>query len=135
MDQTDRNGISIFIQLEDSANADAIIAYLMNKTELSISYSYNMVAIDNNRPVILNLYSALIAYLSHLKEVNINGINYDLKKFKLRLEIVEGFIKVAEISDEVIHLIKESDNSKKVLSLHWWINSNLVNCKQQQLLN
>lgn len=113
LDQTDRNGISIFIQLEDGANADAIIAYLMNKTELSISYSYNMVAIDNNRPVILNLYSALIAYLSHLKEVNINGINYDLKKFKLRLEIVEGFIKVAEISDEVIHLIKESDNSKK----------------------
>ncbi|TPR54306.1 DNA topoisomerase (ATP-hydrolyzing) [Metamycoplasma neophronis] len=112
-DQSDRNGISIYIELEDSANPEAIIAYLMKKTDLRITYNYNMVAIDKNAPVVLNLDTALRAYLGHLKEVNINGIKYDLQKYKLRLEIVEGFIRVAEISDEVIKVIKDSDNSKK----------------------
>ncbi len=112
-DQSDRNGLSIYLELEDFANAEAIIAYLMNKTDLRITYNYNMVAIDKNAPTVLNLQTALLSYLSHLREVNTNGIKYDLQKYKLRLEIVEGFIRVAEISDEVIKVIKNSDNSKK----------------------
>ncbi|TPD99405.1 DNA topoisomerase (ATP-hydrolyzing) [Metamycoplasma equirhinis] len=112
-DESDRNGISIMLELEEDSNPQAIITYLMNKTDLRISYNYNMVAIDNNAPCLLTLESALITYLQHLKAVNTNGIKYDLQKYKLRHEIVEGFIKVAEISDKVIKVIKDSDNSKK----------------------
>ncbi|TPE58073.1 DNA topoisomerase 4 subunit A [[Mycoplasma] falconis] len=113
VDQSDRNGISIYIELEEDANAEAIITYLLNKTDLKISYNYNMVAIDNNAPKLLNLQTALYSYLDHLKQVNTNGIKFDLAKYNLRLEIVKGFIKVAEISDQVIKVIKDSDNSKK----------------------
>ncbi|WP_412031830.1 DNA topoisomerase (ATP-hydrolyzing) [Metamycoplasma buccale] len=112
-DQSDREGISIYIELEEDANAEAIINYMMSKTDLRIAYNYNMVAIHENAPKLMNLYMLLIAYLSHFKNVNTKGIEYDLEKYKLRLEIVEGFIKVADISDEVIKVIKNSDNSKK----------------------
>ncbi|AZZ65237.1 DNA topoisomerase 4 subunit A [Metamycoplasma phocicerebrale] len=112
-DQSDRNGLSIYIELEENANAEAILIYLMNKTKLRINYDYNMLAIHKNAPELLSLDRALFAYLEHLKLVNINGIKYDLQRYKLRHEIVEGFIKVADISDEVIRIIKASDNSKK----------------------
>ena len=112
-DQSNREGISIYLELDDDANPEAIINYLMTKTELRISYNYNMVAIYENSPKLMNLEMLLHAYLNHLKEINRKGIEFDLAKHKIRLEIVEGFIKVAEISDEVIKVIKASDNSKK----------------------
>ncbi|MGX9339405.1 DNA topoisomerase (ATP-hydrolyzing) [Mycoplasma sp. 1890] len=118
-DQSDRNGLSIYIELEENANAEAIMIYLMNKTKLRVNYDYNMLAIYKNAPSLLSLYKALYAFLEHSKQINTNGIKYDLQRYKLRHEIIEGFIRVAEISDEVIKLIKESDNSKKgvILSL------------------
>ncbi|MGX9339952.1 DNA topoisomerase (ATP-hydrolyzing) [Mycoplasma sp. 2261] len=118
-DQSDRDGLSIYIELEENANAEAIMIYLMNKTKLRVNYDYNMLAIYKNAPSLLSLYKALYAFLEHSKQINTNGIKYDLQRYKLRHEIVEGFIRVAEISDEVIKLIKESDNSKKgvILSL------------------
>ncbi|WP_373435864.1 DNA gyrase subunit A, partial [Metamycoplasma equirhinis] len=54
-DESDRNGISIMLELEEDSNPQAIITYLMNKTDLRISYNYNMVAIDNNAPCLLTL--------------------------------------------------------------------------------
>ncbi|ACF06987.1 DNA gyrase subunit A [Metamycoplasma arthritidis] len=112
-DQSNREGISIYLELEDEANAEAIINYLMSKTDLRISYNYNMVAIHENSPKLMNLQMLLFTYLSHLKDINTKGIEFDLKKYEIRLEIVQGFIKVSEISDEVIRVIKNSDNSKK----------------------
>ena len=112
-DQSNREGISIYLELDQEANAQPIINYLMSKTDLRISYNYNMVAIYENAPKLMNLEMLLYAYLSHLRDINTKGIQYDLQKHKIRLEIVEGFIRVAEISDEVIRVIKNSDNSKK----------------------
>ena len=112
-DQSNREGISIYLELEEEANPEAIINYLMSKTDLRISYNYNMVAIFENAPKLMNLQGLLYAYLLHLKDVNTKGITFDLERYKIRLEIVEGFIKVALISDEVIKVIRNSDNSKK----------------------
>ncbi|AWX42650.1 DNA gyrase subunit A [Metamycoplasma cloacale] len=112
-DQSNREGISIYLELNDDANVEAIMNYLLSKTDLRIAYNYNMVAICDNAPKLMNLYTLIGTYLSHLREINTNAILFDLNKYKMRLEIVEGFIKVAEISDEVIKVIKNSDNSKK----------------------
>ncbi|PZV99814.1 DNA topoisomerase (ATP-hydrolyzing) [Metamycoplasma auris] len=112
-DQSDRDGLSIYIDIDEDSNAEAIITYLMNKTKLRINYDYNMMAIYKSAPVLLSLDKAIYAFLEHLSLINTKGIKYDLKKYQLRHEIIKGFIKVAEISDQVIKLIKESDNSKK----------------------
>ncbi|MGY5139650.1 DNA topoisomerase IV subunit A [Mycoplasmopsis gallinarum] len=112
-DQSDRNGISILITLDKNANAESIISYLLQKTELQIYYNYNNVAIQNNRPRTLSLNNLLTAYINHLKDVKRKTLIFDLEKLKLRLEIVIGFLKVAEITDEVIKVIRESENSKQ----------------------
>ncbi|VEU75669.1 DNA gyrase subunit A [Mycoplasmopsis maculosa] len=112
-DQSDRNGISILITLDKNANKEAVLNYLLAKTEMKIFYNYNNVVIENNSPKVLNLNQLLEAYLKHVKDIKIKTINFDLVKFKARLEIVLGFLKVSEITDKVIKVIRESENSKQ----------------------
>ncbi|WP_027334751.1 DNA topoisomerase IV subunit A [Mycoplasmopsis felifaucium] len=112
-DQSDRNGISILITLSKDANEEVIVNYLLSKTQMQVYYNYNNVVIQNNSPKLLNLSQLLDAYLIHVKDVKKATLNYDLIKYKARLEIVEGFLKVAEITDEVIAVIRNSENSKQ----------------------
>lgn len=113
IDQSDRTGISILIELEKEANIELILNYLLQKTQMQISYSYNSVAIHNYTPKLLSIYKMLDYYLDHLKEIKTKEIEFDLKKNNQRLEIVKGFLKVADITDEVIKIIRNSDNSKQ----------------------
>ncbi|UVD81475.1 DNA topoisomerase IV subunit A [Mycoplasma iguanae] len=113
IDQTSREGISIVIELENEANAEAVANYLLQKTEMQIYYSYNAIAIENYAPKLMNLHNLLDAYLNHLKDIKTKELKYDQEKFQNKLEIVQGFIKVASITEQVIKVIQESDNSKK----------------------
>lgn len=111
-DQSDRNGISILITLDKKANEEVILNYLLQKTEMQIYYTYNNVAIKNNSPQTLGLNDLLNCYLDHVRDVKRKTLEFDLVKYKARLEIVLGFLKVAEITDEVIAVIRKSENSK-----------------------
>ncbi|QSF13408.1 DNA topoisomerase IV subunit A [Mycoplasma sp. Mirounga ES2805-ORL] len=111
-DQSDRNGISILITLDKNASEEHIINYLLQKTEMQVYYSYNNVAIVNSSPKLMNLNQLLGTYITHAKEVKTKTLQFDLAKYKARLEIVLGFLKVAEITDEVISVIRKSENSK-----------------------
>ncbi|MBZ4226499.1 DNA topoisomerase IV subunit A [Mycoplasma tauri] len=112
-DQSDRNGISILITLEKDTNEEVIINFLLSKTQMQIYYNYNNVVIQNNSPKTLGLIQLLDAYLDHVKDVKYKTLLYDLTKYKARLEIVLGFIKVSEITDQVISVIRNSENSKQ----------------------
>ncbi|UWD34358.1 DNA topoisomerase IV subunit A [Mesomycoplasma molare] len=112
-DQSDRNGISIMIELENDAKTDLILNYLLLKTEMKIYYSYNSIAIKDNAPKLMSLNEMLDAYLSHVKEFKIKEIKFDLEKDKRKLEITLALIKVGDITDQVIKIIRDSDNSKK----------------------
>ncbi|WP_027334440.1 DNA topoisomerase IV subunit A [Mycoplasma elephantis] len=112
-DQSDRNGISIMIKLDKNASEDTIWKFLLSKTELQVYYSYNNVAIVNNTPKLLNLNQLLSEFINHITEVKYKTIKFDLEKFYNRLEIVEGFIKVAELLDKVIKVIRQAENSRQ----------------------
>lgn len=111
-DQSDRNGVSILITLDKKANEEVILNYLLSKTEMQIYYSYNNVVILDNTPKVLGLAQLLDAYLKHLRDVKTKTLEFDLVKYQTRLEIVLGFLKVAEITDEVIKVIRQSENGK-----------------------
>ncbi|EGV00591.1 DNA topoisomerase IV subunit A [Mycoplasmopsis columbina] len=111
-DQSDRQGISILITLDKNANEETIVNYLLQKTEMQIYYNYNNVAIQNNSPKLLNLNQLLGEYISHVKKIKTKTLEFDLIKYKARLELVLGFIKVSEITDAVIKVIRESEDSK-----------------------
>ncbi len=109
-DETDRMGIRIAIDLKANANSDLIINYLLKNTDLQVSYNYNMVAIVNKRPMTLGILPLLDAYIAHQKEVITRRSKFDLEAYQKRLNIVDGFLKMMDILDEVIKTIRASKN-------------------------
>ena len=109
-DETDKNGLRIAIDIRKEGNEEAILAYLYSKTQLRTSYSANMVAIVDGRPMTLNLLSYCDTYIAHQKDVITRRSKFDLAKVTSRLSIVEGLIKVTSIIDEVIAIIKKSSD-------------------------
>ena len=112
-DESDRNGLSIVIDMKNEADHQNIINYLMKKTDLSVKYSYNVIAICNKRPVQLGLLSILDYYIAHQIEVIDRRTAYDLKISKDRLHIVEGLmIAVANIKEVVDIILKCKDKKE-----------------------
>ncbi|GMA70602.1 hypothetical protein GCM10025879_18480 [Leuconostoc litchii] len=111
-DESDREGMSIVIELAKEANADGILTYLFKKTDLQISYNFNMVAIHDQRPVHVGLKAGLEAFLSFRKEVVLKRSAYELSKAQARQHIVEGLIRMLSILDEVVATIRASKNRK-----------------------
>lgn len=111
-DESDREGMSIVIELSKEANANGILTYLFKKTDLQISYNFNMVAIHDQRPVHVGLKAGLEAFLSFRKEVVLKRSAYELAKAQARQHIVEGLIRMLSILDEVVATIRASKNRK-----------------------
>jgi topoisomerase-4 subunit A len=93
--------------------------FLLQKTDIKVYYSYNMISIKDNAPKVLGIGKMLEAYISHIQDIKRKAIKFDYAKHVKRLEIVNGLIRVSEIPDEVIRVIRESTDSKKgvILSL------------------
>lgn len=111
-DETDRDGLRVIIELRKDSNVDAILNYLYKKTNLQISYNFNMVAIDNRRPKLLSLKDILVAYVDHQKEVVLRRSKYLLDTASKRMHIIEGLMRALSILDEVIRIIRESENKR-----------------------
>lgn len=109
-DESGRNGLRIVVELKKDADASGILAYLLKKTDLQVTYNSNMVAIVNKTPQQLGLKAILTAYIAHQKEVVTHRTRYDLEKAEDRAHVVEGLVKALNILDEVIAAIKASKN-------------------------
>ena len=111
-DETDRSGLRIAIELKRNADAKGILNYLLKNTDLQINYNFNMVAIDNQRPMRVGLKHYLKSYLAFQQEIITRRTQFDLHKAQTRLHIVEGLIKALSILDQVIKTIRASKNRK-----------------------
>lgn len=111
-DESDRTGLQIVVELKKEANAEGILNYLLKNTDLQVNYNFNMVAIDERRPVQAGLKTILTSYINFQKEVITRRTQYDLKKAQDRLHIVDGLMKALSILDEVIALIRNSKDKK-----------------------
>ncbi|MBM7552612.1 DNA topoisomerase IV subunit A [Thalassobacillus pellis] len=107
-DETDRTGLRIVVELKKDANSEGVLNYLFKNTDLQVTYHFNMVAIKDRTPQLLNLHQIIDSYISHQKDVVTRQAQYDLKKAKARAHIVEGLIKAISILDEVIATIRAS---------------------------
>lgn len=111
-DETDREGLRIVVEARKDANIDAIINYFYKKTDLQVSYNFNMVAISDRAPKRMGLKDILEAYIKHQETVITNRSKYELDHAKKRMHIIEGLIKALSILDEVIKTIRESANKR-----------------------
>ena len=110
-DESDQSEpMRIVIDLKKGADKDLIINYLLKNTDLQISYSFNMVAIVNKKPMTIGIIPMLDAYIAHQKEVILRRTRFDLETAKREMHIVEGLIKALSILDEVIATIRRSKN-------------------------
>ena len=109
-DESDRDGLRIAIELKKDANTELILNYLFKYTDLQVNYNFNMVAIDNFTPRLVGIVPILTSYIAHRKEIILARSRFDKTKAEKRLHIVEGLIRVLSILDEVIALIRASEN-------------------------
>ena len=109
-DESDRDGLRIAIELKKDADKQTILNYLLKYTDLQVNYNFNMVAIDHYTPRQVGLIQMLTSYIAHRKDVIVARSKFDKAKAEKRLHIVEGLIRVISILDEVIALIRASEN-------------------------
>lgn len=109
-DESDRSGVRLVIELKRDIDAEGILNYLFKNTELQTNYHFNMVAIDQLRPVLVGLERILAAYIEHRQEVITRRTRYLLEADERRLHIVDGLIRLVSILDEVILTIRSSEN-------------------------
>lgn len=109
-DESDRDGLRIAIELKKDANTELVLNYLFKYTDLQINYNFNMVAIDNFTPRQVGIVPILSSYIAYRREVILARSRFDKEKAEKRLHIVEGLIRVISILDEVIALIRASEN-------------------------
>ena len=109
-DESDRTGLRIAIELKKDADSQTILNYLLKYTDLQVNYNFNMVAIDNFTPRQVGLQKILSSYIAHRRDIIVARSKFDKEKAEKRLHIVEGLIRVISILDEVIALIRASEN-------------------------
>ena len=109
-DESDRTGLRIVIELKKETNAEGILTYFLKNTDLQVSYNLNMVAIDDKRPQQVGLKQIIEAYIGHKRQVILKRTEFLLRKDQKREHIVAGLIKAISILDEVIRVIRNSQN-------------------------
>ncbi|MFH1416356.1 MAG: DNA gyrase subunit A [Elusimicrobiota bacterium] len=112
-DESDRHGIRVMIELSRNANPEVVLNQLYKHTSLQSTFGMNMLALVDNQPRVLNLKEMLYYYLEHRKEMVRRSTLFDLKKAEERAHIVEGLRIALANLDEVIKIIRKSNDRKE----------------------
>lgn len=120
-DESGRAGLRIVVELKKDADAQGILAYLLKKTDLQVTYNFNMVAIVNKAPRQLGVVEMLRAYIEHQREVVTFRTEFELEKARDRHHVLEGLVKALNILDEVIEAIKASKNRQDAQNNLQWM--------------
>ncbi|SCP96454.1 DNA gyrase subunit A [Anaerobium acetethylicum] len=110
-DESDRSGMRISIELRRDVNANVILNQLYKHTQLQDTFGVIMLALVNNEPKVLNILEMLNHYLLHQKEVVTRRTKYELNKAEERAHILQGLIIALDNIDEVISIIRSSQNT------------------------
>jgi len=102
---------NLIISLKRDANANVVLNNLFKLTQLQSTFSINMVALVDGVPRQINLRDALVAYVAHQVDVITRRTQFRLRKAERREHILEGRIKALDVIDEVIALIRASDDA------------------------
>src|SRR5438067_3719833 len=110
-DESDRHGIRVVFELKRDASDQVVLANLYKHTALQQTFSVNMLAIVDQRPVLLTLRHALKVFIDHRREVVTRRTLFDLREARARREIVEGLGLAVINIDRVIEIIRSSKDT------------------------
>ena len=109
-DESDKDGMRIYIEIKRGDSAEVVLNNLYLQTQMESVFGINMVAIVAGRPQLLNLKEILEAFIRHRREVVTRRTIFELRKARARAHILEGLTVALANIDEMIELIKTSDN-------------------------
>ena len=109
-DESDRQGMRICIELRKDANANIVLNQLYKHTQMQDTFGVIMLALVDQQPKVLNLKEMLGYYLLHQKDVVTRRTRYELNKAEARAHILEGLMIALDNIDEVISIIRSSEN-------------------------
>lgn len=126
-DESNRKGMRVVIELRRDANAEVVLNNLLKNSQLQVSFGANMLALVDDRPVVLNLVDMIMYYYNHQLEVLLRKTQYNLDKAKQRLHLLEGFIIALDNIEEVIKIIRSSyDDTETKLKEVFGLSDNQV---------
>lgn len=114
-EESDRSGMRIVIDIKKDANAQVVLNLLYKHTQLQQGEGIIMLALVDGQPKILNLKELLQCYINHQIEVVERSTRFDLGKAKEREHIVQGLVTALANIDEVIAIIKASDDKQDAM--------------------
>lgn len=132
-DETDLTGLKIVIELKREANANVVLNNLYKFSQLQVSFGINLLALDDNKPRILNLNQILEKYLDFQKEVIVRRTRFDLEKCEKRAHILEGLKIALDHIDAIIKLIRASESDEEAQN-GLMSNFNLTEIQAQAIL-
>ncbi len=109
-DESDRHGMRMVIELRRDAQSAVILNQLFKLTPLQTSFGINNVAIVHGEPRLLSLKEMLLAFVDHRKDVTLRRCKFELRKFREREHILDGFRIALDFIDQVITIIRQSQN-------------------------
>jgi len=109
-DESSREGLRIVIELKKGEVPEIILNYLYKNTQMQTTFGMNFIAIVENQPKVLGLRSILEYFIEHRQEIVTRRTRYELRKAEERAHILEGLKKALDHLDEIIKLIRGSEN-------------------------
>jgi DNA gyrase subunit A len=110
-DESDRQGMRIAVELKRGANPQVVLNKLYKHSRLQTTFTVNLLAVVNGEPKVLTLLELLRHYLDHRRQVVYKRTQYDLRKARERAHILEGLLIALDHIDEVITLIRGSQDA------------------------
>ncbi len=107
-DESDRDGMRVYIELKRDANPHKVLNNLFKHTPMQLAFNMNMLALVDGQPQTLPLKSVLQHYVDHRREIVRRRTEYDLERARARAHILEGLKIALDNLDEVIRTIRES---------------------------
>jgi DNA gyrase subunit A len=122
-DESDKDGMRIYIEVKRGESAEVVLNNLYQQTQMESVFGINMVALVDGRPQLLNLKQMLVAFVRHRREVVTRRTIFELRKARSRAHILEGLTVALANIDEMIELIKASENpqvaKERMLTRRW----------------
>lgn len=109
-DESDKDGMRIVMELKRGELPEVIINQLYKFTDLHVTFGCNMLALDKGLPRTLNIKQIIAAWIDHRIEVIRRRTRFELAKAEARAHILEGYLKAIDNMDEVVRLIRKSEN-------------------------
>jgi DNA gyrase subunit A len=109
-DESDRDGMRIYIEIKRDANPHKVLNNLFKHTPMQLTFNMNMLALVDGQPQTLPLKSVLEHYIEHRREIVRRRTEYDLEKARARAHILEGLKIALDNLDAVIQTIRESND-------------------------